>query len=78
VCAEDAPLTLTAIALGSFALAVTGVIASWSAMTRPPGRPEPQAAARRFVAITAVGLNALIALLIALTVVPAFLLRPCE
>lgn len=82
VCASSATPLLWMLAAATFLLACVGGWISWTALLRLR-RPVPAAGAVaddrvRFMAIVALGFNALIAVLILTSAIPQFVLHPCE
>ena len=82
VCADRATYVLWLIALGTFALAATGVLGGWHCL-RAAGAGAVEDGGRAvdrsyFLAGLAIAFNGLIALLILTSVIPQFLLSPCE
>jgi hypothetical protein len=81
VCFADARFTLTVINLAALALVAAGALAARSCLSKLTGATDdgPRRVDRSyFMAVGAIGLNALIALLIVFATIPHFVLSPCE
>jgi hypothetical protein len=82
VCASGNWFVLVASSVGALAVVALGATAAWRRSTGLGDQLDPDGAAGadagRFLAITAVGLNILFAVLILTSIVPRFVLSPCE
>jgi hypothetical protein len=81
VCANGHKILLTGVALGTFAMAVAGVWIGWSCFAQLRGASDK--GGRRidrsyFLALVAIGFNALIGLLILTAAISPLLMNPCE
>lgn len=81
VCFADARFTLTAINLGALALVAAGALVGRSCLSRLKEASDDggrQIDRSYFMAVGALGLSALVALLILFATFPHFVLSPCE
>jgi hypothetical protein len=81
VCAAGSPFVLTAIAGGALAITVVGGWTAWTCM-RALKHADPKGGSQedrsQLLAISGVGLNLLLGLLIATSALQPFFLSPCE
>jgi len=81
-CSREQTFLLTLVAAVTFAGAVAAAAVGWSCLVKVRDAADEQGGRlidrSYFMAATAVGVDMLLALLIALTVVHHFLLSPCE
>jgi hypothetical protein len=81
VCANGHPLILTGLAVVMLGMVTTGAWIGWSSLVQLRGASEKGGSRldrSYFLALVAIGFNALIAILILTAAVPPFLLNPCE
>jgi len=80
-CSRDQRFVLTAIAIVMLGVTIAGSWIGWSCYQKLRGasdRGATHADRSYFLAIISIGLNAVIGLWIGLTIVPHFILSPCE
>lgn len=81
-CSRGQELLLTIVATATFAVALAGAYLGWSCLQKVRGAAIAQGGTvvdrSYFLAVVAVGLDLLLALLIALSAFPQLVLSPCE
>jgi hypothetical protein len=81
-CSREAPYVLALVAAGALAITIAGLATGWSCLSKVRDSADEQGGREidrsYFMAIVAIGLNALLGLHILTTAFPPFVLSPCE